>query len=374
MNTSITIGPWDWRYRVGFDERLKQTLENSVNALESSVYRDLLLKQIELFSSFVSVSQLINHFIEEENASRDTAINLEGKVILFIPKFLEQEYLQTLEKSKNIESRLKKELALVINAGAKNGYYNYNIDIFRLIFGHYLSALLVHANDEYTDVFTEESIKSYDITSVTKEIISDIISNPPKQLKELIKYVPSFEIKFKDGQGFAEYWAKGMLGNNNELIVMINDDQLGYNNLKATIAHEILGHAIFYNLKDLLCPSFFDHGAFAFIEGWATWCEWNASDPLFARNLRSSRCRTLKLLDMLDPEYIQEQIAHEINRLGYSEEVAKTSIEYFFQYPGFGQSYTLGALWLEARFLEETPMLFFNNLKQLPWGDFFLLW
>jgi len=23
---------------------------------------------------------------------------------------------------------------------------------------------------------------------------------------------------------------------------------------------------------------------------------------------------------------------------------------------------------------EETPMLFFNNLKQLPWGDFFLLW
>ena len=73
---------------------------------------------------------------------------------------------------------------------------------------------------------------------------------------------------------------------------------------------------------------------------------------------------------MLDPEYIQEQIAHEINRLGYSEEVAKTSIEYFFQYPGFGQSYTLGALWLSSFPRRDRCFL---TTKTIAMGRF-LLW
>lgn len=373
MNTSTVIKPWDWHYKVGFDETLRQDIMNSIYSLEQTSYKKVLLNQLELFSNFISVSQLIDCLARKE-VNQHTQLNLEGKSILFIPEFLGQKYLQLTEGLTDISWKLKKELVSIIKSGIKSNYCNYDIDIFSLTFGDCLSMLMTQANNNPVERFVEKPIERNDIANAVKKLVPYIINNPPEQLKGLVQYIPAFDIKFREGQGFAEYWAKGMVGNNNELIVMINDDHLGYSNLKATIAHELLGHAIFYNLADILNPSFFDHGAFSLIEGWATWCEWNASDPLFARNLRSSRCQILKLLDKTDPADIQEQIACEALATGYSEKVAKMNIEYYFQYPGFVQSYTLGALWFENRFTNETPTTFFNSLKQLPWGDFFSLW
>lgn len=363
-NVATIIGPWDRRYRVGFDQRLRCDLKNGVDNVEP---KTLLYDQLNFFSSFVSVPQLINYFVEENGQN---TVDFEDKAILYVPECLEKKYLQKIERSK-IGPKLKKELVSVVKAGTKARYRNYNAEISSLIFGHYLPKLLTCVDDENV-MFAEEPIESDDLVKTVSKIIPEVIDDPPDQLKDLVKYVPLFETKFRHGEGFAEYWAKGMIGDTNELIIMVNDDQLGYNNLKATVAHEILGHAIFYNLQGLLHPSFFDHGAFALVEGWATWCEWIASCPLFARSLRSARVRTLKFLDILDPKETQEQIAYETIKAGYSDAMVQRNIEYYFQYPGLDQSYTLGALWFEARFREETPEFFFNNLNF--WGDFFSSW
>lgn len=97
-------------------------------------------------------------------------------------------------------------------------------------------------------------------------------------------------------------------------------------------------------------------------------------DLALARHLRSERCQSLERFHATHAEDIQDNIAAVTSRLGYSKDMASTNIEYYFQYPGFGLSYALGALWFEERFSTIEPMAFFESIKEKPWGDFFALW
>lgn len=87
-NVATIIGPWDWRYRVGFDQRLRCDLKNGVDNVEP---KTLLYDQLNFFSSFVSVPQLINYFVEENGQN---TVDFEDKAILYVPECLEKKYLQ----------------------------------------------------------------------------------------------------------------------------------------------------------------------------------------------------------------------------------------------------------------------------------------
>ena len=66
--------------------------------------------------------------------------------------------------------------------------------------------------------------------------------------------------------------------------------------------------------------------------------------------IKSARCKSLELFHGTNAEKIQGDIRVVTSHLGYSKAVASSSIEYYFQYPGMGLSYALGALWFEHRF------------------------
>jgi hypothetical protein len=113
----------------------------------------------------------------------------------------------------------------------------------------------------------------------------------------------------------------------------------------------------------------------ALIEGWATWCEWHYAEPTWGRYLRAMRCYGLRHFDGMDAELIQTDIRNFMAQVGYSVEAAESSIEYFFQYPGFSMAYTLGALWFETQAEKQSIEQIFDLLKQQGlWGDFFRLW
>jgi hypothetical protein len=210
---------------------------------------------------------------------------------------------------------------------------------------------------------------------VANEIVSEWRENLPYRLHSLAGSIPDFNTALSSGAGFAEYWPTTLTGaDQNRLIIYDNPDQLGYENFQATIAHEVLGHGTFYAFASQANAPFFDHGAMALIEGWATWCEWEASAPQFGHYLRAVRCSALRRFSLRDPGEIERQIEADTVLLGYSSSVAASSIENFFQYPGFGYAYSLGALWFEDRLREEEPRHFLESMRGQPWGDFFALW
>jgi hypothetical protein len=187
--------------------------------------------------------------------------------------------------------------------------------------------------------------------------------------------IPNFEIVLNEGPGFAEYWPAELSGpTSNQLIVFDNPDQLRVGTLQTTLAHEVLGHGVFYEAESSYAPPFFDNGAMCLIEGWATWCEWNASATPHGEYFRSARLFGLRHFYEEDVDKLLQSIPDDIRKLGYSDAAATSGLMYFFQYPGFSLSYTLGALWFEKTFQSTPPAKFFTSLNGRPWGDFFQAW
>jgi len=158
----------------------------------------------------------------------------------------------------------------------------------------------------------------------------------------------------------------------------VGKNKLGLGALRTTLAHEVLGHGIFYKIAKDTNPLFFDHGAVSLIEGWATWCEWYASDSPYGGLYRNNRIFSLRNFYEIDPARLVSEISKNLNRLCYSKDTIDNSIINYFQYPGFSYSYTIGALWFEDKFSDnksyEKPYEFFEMLNGGYWGDFFCLW
>lgn len=179
----------------------------------------------------------------------------------------------------------------------------------------------------------------------------------------------------KIGHGFAEYWSADLLQTTKDrLVVFDNAEQLRVGILRTTLSHEVSGHGVFYESASRCAPPFFDHGAMSFIEGWAAWCEWHGSASPFGAIARKERLAGLRWFYETDVERICRGVPQDIRAFGYSEDTARSSLLYYFQYPGFSMAYALGALWFEDRFQHSPPMEFLGAIGARPWGDFFRGW
>lgn len=370
-----TLDTWDWHYRIAFDQRLRKQVADVIQALPFARHRALLERQYEMFSESLSVAQLIAHLLDEEGDAQSAIDMASERTPLYLPAFLGERYRTRIAASERLRPRQKTDVLAIIGRAQQLRFENRHRAIFEPVFGDALNGLLENALHRVAALPDDRPIAGGDLRELAGEIVAELRDNVPSRLHSLASSIPKFRTTVTRGAGFAEYWPTTLTGaQHNELIIFDNPDQLGYQNFQATLAHEVLGHGTFYAYASEAEPPFFDHGALALIEGWATWCEWAASAPPFGRYLRSVRCSALRRFSLDDPAQIERQIEADTALLGYSGAMAQSSIEYFFQYPGFGYAYSLGALWFDERLRAQEPGQFLDSLRGQPWGDFFALW
>lgn len=370
----VSIDTWDWHYRVGFDSSLHERVAlcgDNLPLAQRAIFR----QELDAYSAFVSLAQLLATVCDEDGDA-DAAIALAADgMLLHLPGFLAERYNARIAQCARLHGRQKASLHKLVERACATPFRSLHRDIFSPVFGGALTHLVAQAASEVEPMIAEEPVSRADLSGLAAQIVRQLKTGPAPRLASLSHALPTFSTTVTRGPGFAEYWPTSLSGAaSNELIIYDNPDQLGMENFRATVAHEVLGHGTFYAAAERTPPPFFDHGAIALIEGWATWCEWTASKPAFARHLRSARCRGLSRFDARDAATIAHEIAADTRVMGYSPAVAESSIEYFFQYPGFAFSYTLGALWFEERLREQEPAQFLEWLTGQPWGNFFKTW
>lgn len=375
MNRRVVITSWDWHYRVGFDRAMAQEIQSVANGLGSTLERHILLQQLDVFSSMVSISALCDALEETPDRFQELLAGINIQRLLYVPQLLTP---VLKERISNLPDRLaseKIEIAALVDMASALHFTNFNKDIFDPVFGAELNGLTRRGIDAMPsapeDKFIEqgslqESVKSLLTLLTNRSHIQAILGETP---------IPDFDVVLREGPGFAEYWPAELLrAKSNQLIVYENPDQLRLGTLQTTLAHEVLGHGVFYELESRYSPPLLDHGAMCLIEGWATWCEWNASSTPHGRYFRSARLYGLRHFYKEDVDDLLVSIPKDIRKLGYSEAAVSSGLMYFFQYPGFSLSYTLGALWFENKFQKSSPTDFLKSLDGRPWGDFFKAW
>lgn len=375
FNSQI-IKPWDWHYRVGFDPHLRDEIAQKGQSLTGLPEKAIFDETLAFFSSLISMGQLVTLICDKDVAVAPSNLDLAAEKLLHIPDFLGATYISKINSAPSLDPTTRGRLIESIQLGMEMKFRNILDDLFRIPFGDQLTDLLDGIDLDEPERFVDEPIERDNFHVVVNEIVEDLLENPPGIIRALKKHLPKFRTSILESSGgFAEYWPKALSNSgNNELLVYNNNDQLGRENLKATIAHEIFGHGIFYAIAESNPPPLFDHGAMCLIEGWATWVEWISVSDLLAKNLKYSSQLALRNFSLEDPGQIQENIRSNTKKSGYSADISDTGIEYFFQYPGYTQSYVLGGLWFERRLENEDPQDFFSKLHSHPWGDFFRLW
>ena len=214
--------------------------------------------------------------------------------------------------------------------------------------------------------------------------VSPITSNPPScylKNEDFYKFVEDKIKKFRDKlnfdfiftvteneEGFGEYWPTLLTQKDkNELIVHKNRNSLEMYNLELTIIHELLGHGIFYDfiLKNNL--SFVDHGS-VLIEGWPTYIEWNYQNNPRSQFNKSFSISVLKAKILGNEDEVKDlyKIA------GYDEKTYESNSISYKSYPGFIESYCIGAMFLELQYKDLPLNKSLANVLKNGCGDFFL--
>ena len=370
---SDSIRPWDWHYRVGFDHNLVEHIRSVMKALGSQQESVLLSKKLTTFSSMISIAALCDA-VEETPENIEIFLQaIERHKLLHLPAVLSQ-HLTDRVSQLAVPLFAKKEMNDLIRAAKNTAFKNHNEAIFRPLFGSALDYLIAKHINVMPTPPVDTIIPHSELKSTVHYLLDILLMHSIPEGFEEVKDL-TFELVVKEGQGFAEYWPAELLEQTqNQLIIFDNPEQLKQCALQATLVHEVLGHGFFYFLKEKSNAQLFDHGAMCFIEGWATWCEWHVLSTPFSQAFRAARLAGLRWFYEKDTNKLLHGIAEDMRKLGYAEEIVQSTLLYYFQYPGFSFSYTLGALWFENKLKEVSIDTFFQQLKQCCWGDFFLVW
>lgn len=375
MNDRVVIDSWDWHYRVGFDQALAKKVKSIANGLEHKAEQYMLLQQLDIFSSMVSISALCDALEESPERCQELLDGVDASRLLYVPSPLVAVLQDRIEQLPNRLEPERKAIADLLFSAVTSRFVNYHTYIFEPIFGNKLNRLTHMSLDKLPNAPNDKLIDRRDLRVTVSHLLKDLMSGTYVKAQLGDVALPDFEIVLKVGSGFAEYWPAELLGStSNKLVVFDNPDQLRFGTLQTTLAHEVLGHGVFYETESRYAPPFFDHGAMCLVEGWATWCEWNASATPHGEYSRATRLFGLRHFYEENVAELLHSIPHDIRSLGYSDAAATSGLMYFFQYPGFSLSYTLGALWFEKTFQRVRPANFLESLKGRPWGDFFKVW
>ncbi len=254
------------------------------------------------------------------------------------------------------------DLSLVVDRAIRTPWRNAHGDLMRLVFGDQLSGTVAA-----TKMMPRVQSSPDPPARLSRRDFEGVVQREIAALRESWSVLPEFAVSTDDApDGFGEYWPTELSADATDRLVMhYNPDSARADTLRATLAHEVAGHAAFYTAVRNLGAPWFDHGAFALVEGWATWAEWHLA-PIAAPGPE-----TFGLIGLLDAEC--DEVSRRVPQLararGYSDRAALYSLMLFSEHPGLQLSYVLGGLWL-TRELGAPKAESLEFLRGRPLGDF----
>ena len=379
------LNVWDWKYKLILSDSINQKVRNFIKILqpeEKKIYEAM----IDFYSGFYSFDVLLN-LLQEDEAEQDKIINTAQKNIgkaLKVPSVLKEYYKKRINSAFFQNNKLKEQLDQMLTFLMDEKAFIETDEIQKVIFGPYYSGMkkAIAIQGPLTEK-TRNLLKISDIEFYLNDFLSKIRKDETIQL-EFGKYIiPEYDTYVKEGAGFAEWWDRDLINKQRDLLVLYkNKDSLNLDDFEYTIYHEIYpGHGQFYNFarqaSDFI-PNF-DHGAMSLIEGWATFCEWNVKETNYARSLRERgrRFLNISLLQQSSAEQKISSLYQNMLERGYSVDQAVNTILYFSQYPGFTESYYLGAICIEEMIRNKVfrkPVDLLQYLRNRTWGELFALW
>ncbi|MBZ4663585.1 MAG: hypothetical protein JG776_1300 [Caloramator sp.] len=377
---------WDWKYKLLLSESTFERVKFFINDLEieeQKIYKSIM----DYYNSFYSFDVFLNLILESNEESKRLIQTASKKIdkALRVPEILRGYYMEKINTSFIEDEGIKKYLndMLIEIIDDQKSCVNTS-EIQYLIFGKYYKEIKkVLLESTVISEKSKQIIKVDDMKNYAEQLIDNIKNNDEIISKFGICIIKDYNINVIKGNGFAEWWDKDLTGEEKDLLVLYdNKDVLNKDDFEYTIYHEIYpGHGQFYNfvrINSNIIPRF-DHGAMSLIEGWATYCEWNVTNTLYSNSLRE-RGKEFLRISLIENKNCKDKINYiyenKIKR-GYTIEQAINSVLYFSQYPGFIESYYLGALCLEEMIRNKVfnkPVDFLEYLKGKTWGELFALW
>lgn len=380
MNLDI----WDWRYRISFLPEVFEkvaTFSKKLERTEKGIFDTF----IEFYREFSSFDMILNYLMESKWTSwSNTGIikfeQLENK-LLPISERLKNYYKNKCEECKKINLGLSDFIDELYNsASSKSPAVIDTEELFKEVTGKYFKEAK-KIIDSSQPVEYQRNRVNMDKNHLVDELNEYInrVSNPEMEKFFGKNSVDDYDIEIKNDIGYAEWWNREALDRKKDkLILFVNDDSLNRDDFEYTIYHEIYpGHGHFYNYLRSNVGKYCDYGAIMLIEGWATYCEWAVKASDYSEILKSRGIQFLKT------SFSNESSSNKIEKLcnsriksGYSESEALYTALHYDQYPGFLESYYMGALCIDVM-VEEffgTATGFLDYLKAKNKGDYFGLW
>jgi hypothetical protein len=375
------IRSWDWRYSVSFDKSLESEIRETIAQHRSPEERKVLEDLLGWSKEFVSLDAVLTAIAGAGPDASSVLDGLDERKLLHIPAILKERFERKIGALlTELPSEHTEYLQHLLHLSLEAAYRPLHRDLFQIIFGDVIDDLLDSSKKDVSLISLPASsrpkVEGQEVEGYVQSFKARIRSNPV--VRELLEAaeIPDFRISVQEGSGFAEYWPKELLeGSPSDLLVIFeNEDSMVPETLDLTLVHEVApGHGYYYSRLRKATGPLVDYGALILTEGWATWCEWNVLKGAFSNCARATRLYGLRFFDSPVARLPQDYFEY-VTKQGYSRQTASDATLYFFQYPGFGFSYTLGALWFEEYFKDITPRAFFDFLDRRSWGDFFRLW
>ena len=373
---------WDWKYRVFFDDKIKEKLlewMQSLSSDERTVYEEIK----SFYCSFFSFGILWD-LISEDTQNSDKYVLKAMKnreLIIKTPKQLVRYYRNCIKNSiydERLKANLSELLEKSVNANEISSEY---WSFIARIYGKSFDDMKVSFSSDFfcnnhISLPRQKIIKG-NCKEIFEEIYSSITNDSSIQEKFGKPSILDFHTRIEEGNGYGEWWdCEISPTGKNELVLYTNDNRVKSEDYRYTIIHETYpGHGHFYNFirseNDAM-----DHGAMGLIEGWATYCEWNTYPSTYVNAVRHNAMACLWESAHLSADELAESIFVRNKRKKRPFKKYVTNLVYSTQYVGFMESYYLGALWLELIFKsgKYTPLSFLQMLASSSKGEFFRLW
>lgn len=376
MNLNI----WDWKYRIFFEIDTRNQLDKFIYELsydEVSVYERIR----NFFLSFYSISLLLDAI--ERDMKKETeyiryAYENKDKLI-YTPRII----IELLKKRINSNSFTQKDnllellmISQTLNPCLTNDHY------YEMLYGKALQDI----NNKYVDkefmlmaIEHGKKIKTENIMNDYLRIFNGFINNSLLQEKFGVSMVNNnFAIEVENGNGFAEWWDRGLTNTQSDkLVIHKNLDSLNSNDFSYTILHEVYpGHGHFYNMVAHNEKMSFDHGAMSLIEGWATYVEWHSVVSDYVTQIKNNALIFLQESKIPNLDIRLDRIYQRKINQHFTKANALQTVIYESQYRGYLESYYMGALWIEyfINVNNMTPKDFLLFLTDRNVGDLYSIW
>jgi hypothetical protein len=372
VSAAAYLHDWDWRWRAPFDTAVDAQVVSAVEHLQRAGFprHAATLEDLRAHAHEVaSVGGLLAALDEEDNAARRAAMltRAESTELNGVPQFIVDTITRRID-ARQASSQESEVLRTLLARAARTSWRDPHEGALEIVFGAELKNLLTFGSRLRESAPSPRPLGRALGSSSVPPLVESFRANH----SELSPWLGRFATTVVPGNGFAAYWPKELCGTDrDELRIEANADSLRSDVFQETLAHELGGHGVFYELLRRRSPGFVDHGALALVEGWATFAEWRLP------GLPGPDRARLAWLDMLGAGEAQllSTVPSLVRAQGYSESQAETALLNWTQLPAYQASYLLGGLWFAARaetFQDGLELL--RHICLQPVGDFLRLY